>query len=315
MQPRKLTFEEAWSSITIFFVDNALEDEIDSEVSTLLKLAEEYGLRGTDQLSISSLISLIRDRERGLELVLKEIDLSEEKFLRIVSVLRQIGRINAPLEEEWTLRQVVQHLRSDEQLAKVIADLFINGEKDQGLQAFIPRYYLETLNLPRILASPIAARRARYKRSLIGTYSSRKGYRVEGLIREKIVSLNVPFEQGRSRFVNVNMDFAIPSLDDPWVIVMCSFQETTSSGQSTKARDMEMAFQDLNRSNSRHNERRVFVNFADGGGWLARKRDYHRLVQNCDYFINLKHLDLLESIITVHVPKSALPDEFRQTKD
>lgn len=306
MQLRKLTFEEAWSSITIFFVDNVLEDEIDSEVSTLLKLAEEYGLKGSDQLSISSLMKLIRDQERGLELVLKEIDLSEEKFLRIVSVLRQIGRVNAPLEQEWTLRQVIQRLRSDEQFAKVIADLFVNGERDRELQAFIPRYYLETLNLPQILASPIAARKVRYKRSLIGTYSGRKGYRVEGLIREKIASLKAPFEQGRSRFVNVNIDFAIPSLENPWVIMMCSFQETTSSGQSTKARDMEMVFQDLNRSNSRNNERRVFVNFADGGGWLARKRDYRRLVENCHYFINLKHLDLLDSIITAHVPRSFL---------
>lgn len=300
MKPVKLTFDEAWNSITIFFVDSKLEDEIEQEVNDLLKLAEQYDLKGTGHLSITSLKDLICTQQRGLEIVLREVELSEEKFLRIVSLLRQIGRVNAPLDQEWTLKKVTQRLRSDEQFADTIASLFLRGAKDEELQSLIPRYYLETLNLPDILASSSAARKARYKRSLIGTYSGRKGYRVEGLIREKLLSLNVPFEQGPSRFVNVNIDFAIPSLDDPWVIMMCSFQETTSSGQSTKARDMEEMYQQLSRSNSRHKEQRAFVNFADGGGWLARKADYRRLVENCHYFVNLKHLDLLKPIVQTH---------------
>jgi hypothetical protein len=42
--PRKLSFEEAWNSITIFYVDNELEQEIDQEVDRLLRLAEQYGV-------------------------------------------------------------------------------------------------------------------------------------------------------------------------------------------------------------------------------------------------------------------------------
>ncbi len=83
---------------------------------------------------------------------------------------------------------------------------------------------------------------------------------------------------------------------------MSSFQETTSSGQSMKARDMMNAYQNLERRNSRNQEHRVFVNFADGGGWLARKRDFERLVQSCHYFLNLQYLDMLEAIVREHVP-------------
>lgn len=36
---RKLTFQEAWESATIFYVDEELEDEIDSEVAVLLGLS------------------------------------------------------------------------------------------------------------------------------------------------------------------------------------------------------------------------------------------------------------------------------------
>jgi hypothetical protein len=83
-----------------------------------------------------------------------------------------------------------------------------------------------------------------------------------------------------------------------------TFQETTSSGQSTKARDMLAAFTRINESNSRYGENRVFVNFVDGGGWLARKRDLERLVDQCHYFINLKNLDMLEAIVLAYVPQS-----------
>lgn len=55
-------------------------------------------------------------------------------------------------------------------------------------------------------------------------------------------------------------------------------------------------------NNSRNRENRVFVNFIDGGGWLARKRDFERLVSQCHYFVNFQHMDMLESIILKHVP-------------
>ncbi len=84
---------------------------------------------------------------------------------------------------------------------------------------------------------------------------------------------------------------------------MSSFQETTSSGQTTKAKDMRSVYDQIRHQNSRYGENRAFVNFADGGGWLARKRDLERLVEQCHYFINLQHLDMLEAIVLQHVPE------------
>ncbi|MDW8396726.1 MAG: DpnII family type II restriction endonuclease, partial [Anaerolineae bacterium] len=208
---------------------------------------------------------------------------------------------------EWNIDQITQRVAADPSLADQVAGLLLNGARDPVLQTLVPRYYLETLNLNAFLSAPLTARRVRYKQSLAGTYSGRKGYRVEALVREQLEGIQrkhgVSFERGTTRLVNVNADFAIPTLEDPWVIVMCSFQETTSSGQSTKARDMEAAYRDVCTSNSRHKENRAFVNFADGGGWLARKRDFERLVRECHYFINLKHLVMLESIVLDHVPR------------
>lgn len=127
-------------------------------------------------------------------------------------------------------------------------------------------------------------------------------------IQEKLEKIQtdygIGYEKGRSRFIDVDIDFAIPTLEDPWVIIMSSFQETTSSGQTTKTRDMLAAYNRINTSNSRYSENRVFVNFVDGGGWLARKRDLERLVDQCHYFINLQHLEMIEDIVLTHVPTS-----------
>ncbi|MCS7087822.1 MAG: hypothetical protein NZL91_03895 [Thermoflexales bacterium] len=297
--PKKLTFEEAWQSITIFFVDDQLEQEIENKVNRLLSLAEETNLTTADLRSTDELLKLLR-AEKGLEMLLREIGLSEEKFMRIVSVLRQVGRVTERLDSEWNMAQIKRRLKDDTNFAQVVARLLLEGNCDTELRPLIPAYYLEMLNLAARLKDSREVRKVRYKQSLIGTYSGRKGYYVESRIKQRIQSLGVPYEQGRSPLVLVNVDFAIPSLSDPKILIMCSFQETTSSGQSTKARDMLTAYNRLREANSRDRTSRVFVNFADGGGWLARKQDYKRLVENCDYFVNLKHLDLIQEIIKAH---------------
>lgn len=189
----------------------------------------------------------------------------------------------------------------------MIAVLLIDGKRDRELEQHVPRYYLDMLNYREIQGGSQAARRVRYKEALIGTYGAQKGRRVEDSIREKLGAIEakygVGYGRGRSRVIETDIDFAVPSTDNPWVIIMCSFQETTSSGQTTKAKDMLSAYERVCRLNSRYGENRAFVNFADGGGWLARKRDLERLVEHCHYFINLQHLDMLEAIVLQHVPE------------
>ncbi|RMD61024.1 hypothetical protein D6833_08785 [Candidatus Parcubacteria bacterium] len=304
--PRKLTFQEAWETSTIFFVDDDLENEIDARVNALLQTAKSPLLTATRERTLQDVLSLLEQEKNGLDVILRDIGLSDEKFMRIVSLLRKIGRIPGGFDKEWNIRHIKRQLRRDSSFRQQIASLLFAGVHDKELYPLIPRYYLEKLNYRELGNMPPALRKVRYKEATIGTYGARKGYSVEARIRSCLEDIKirhgVGYEKGRSRFVNVDIDFAIPSLEDPWVIVMSSFQETTSSGQTTKARDMLAAYTRIRESNSRFNEQRVFVNFVDGGGWLARKRDLERLVDQCHYFLNLQNLDLLEGIVLTHVP-------------
>jgi len=309
MEARKITFQEAWNSTTVFFVDDELEDEIDAEVMSLLEVANDAHVAEGASIEVDSIREFLMRNDKGLDVILRDIELSEEKFLRIVSLLRKLGHVNGGFDfesTEWGLAKIKNKIRTEPEFAYLIAWLVVDGGSDPELAQYIPRYYLDTLNYREIRGSSQAARRIRYKRALIGTYGGRKGYKVEARIRQTLERIQekygVPFGRGRSRMVNTDIDFAIPDVEDPWVIIMSSFQETTSSGQTTKARDMLNAYLRVVEYNSRNRETRAFVNFVDGGGWLARKRDLHRLVEQCHYFLNLQHLEMLEAIVLKHVP-------------
>jgi len=307
METTKLTFQEAWESSTIFFVDDALEEEIDDKVAELTRISKGLNVKHNLSPTLGDLIAFLEKNVNGLDVILRDIGLSDEKFLRIISLLRKIGRIPGGFDREWTINKIKREISRDLDLLKLVAKVLFEGKSDLELSKYIPRYYLDKLNYREIGAIPQALREVRFKESTIGTYGARKGHRVETRIGEILDEIcgkyGFVFEKGRSRIINVDIDFAIPTLQDPWVIIMCSFQETTSSGQTTKARDMLSAYTRINESNSRFGENRAFVNFVDGGGWLARKRDLERLVEQCHYFINFQNLKLLETIILNHVPQ------------
>ncbi|GAP12030.1 DpnII restriction endonuclease [Bellilinea caldifistulae] len=303
----KISFEQVWKSASVFYLNPSLEDEIDREVDNLLELAAQAQLSGVHPIREEDLRKKIVQNPAVLDVILRDLELSEEKFLRIISLLRRIGRIEGGFDAEWSLVRIKSRISQDPNFLSQIVSLLFNGCNDGELTAFIPRYYLESLNYAEIGASTQAARKVRYKRSLIGTYGAKKGHHVEAeienVLRKVESQYGIPFEQGRSRFVETDIDFAVPSLDDPWVIIMSSFQETTSSGQTNKARDMLAIYDRIRHSNSRYNEKRIFVNFADGGGWLARRRDLYRLWENCHFFLNLSNLGDLEKIVLDFVPK------------
>lgn len=308
MTVKKLNFQEAWDSSTIFFVNEELENEIDEKVAELIHLSQSSHISDLQERTQEDIIAFLHENLDGLKVLLRDIGLSDEKFMRIISLLRKIGHIHGVFDSEWSMSKIKQQLSNDETLVKLVANLLFDGKRDDSLAEYIPRFYLEKLNYRELGAIPRALRKVRYKDSTIGTYGGRKGYKVEATIAKELEKIKskygISYEQGRSRFINVDIDFAIPSLEDPWIIIMSSFQETTCSGQTTKTRDMLAAYTRITDSNSRFGENRAFINFVDGGGWLARKRDMERLVNQCHYFLNLQNLDLLEDIVLAHVPKT-----------
>lgn len=306
VQLRKLTFQEAIDACVAFYNDEALEQRFDAFVQERLNEITQYKAIGfAGPATLENLIKFLRTEPRGLSRILGQLQLSKEKFKRIVTLLRKLEQA---FDREWSIKQIERRITTDDTFVARVANLFISGSNDPLLTQHLPRFYRERLNLKELAEPSINQHRLRIrlKNQYIGTYSNWKGDLVEGLIRGKLEQIRktygVGFAAGVTPLLNVTVDWAIPNLDDPHVIVMSSYQETTSSGQSTKARDMLACYQAISQRNVQFLENRAFVNFVDGGGWLARQKDFRRLVAGCHYFLNIANLDMIASIVLQHVP-------------
>lgn len=309
-QARKLGFEEAIDTCVAFYNDEALEERLDAFIQERLDEIVQYQPpEFTGTLTPENVADFLKNEPRGLLRILGQLRLSEEKFKRIVTLLR---KLNQTFDREWSIKQIEQRIATDNKFTLKVADLLINGHRDPILIKHLPKFYRERLNLSRLAEPGVNLERLRIelKDKYIGIYSNWKGDIVEGLIRTKLETIQakygLPFSAGTTSLVNVTVDWAIPSLADPYVIIMSTYQETTSSGQSTKARDMLQCYQAITQRNTQFLENRAFVNFVDGGGWLARQKDFKRLVAGCHYFLNIANLDMLESIVLQHVPSKYL---------
>jgi hypothetical protein len=115
MQARKLTFQEAWDSSTIFFVDEELEDEINEKVSELLHLSQSPYISVTKERTLEDIVAFLQEDPDALDVILRDIGLSDEKFMRIISLLRKIGRISGGFDSEWSIAKIKRQL-ADESL-------------------------------------------------------------------------------------------------------------------------------------------------------------------------------------------------------
>ena len=308
IEARKISFQEAWDSSVVFLVDEDLERELEAEVEALLETARDHRVSGTAEIDVADIADFLNQKDNALDVILKDIRLSEEKFKGIVLLLRKLRRIPGNFDSQWSMREIKSKLACEPDFAHLLAEELVDGKRDKGLRQHVPRHYLDMLNYREIKGISQAARRKRYKKSLSKTYEERKEQKVREKIRAQLKEIKVkhglPYSEVHPMFVKTNIGlFAVPNVEDAWVVIVGSFQESMSIEQITEVDYMMSAYERVCRVNSRYGEDRAFVNFADGGGWLARKRDLERLVEHCHYFINLHYLDMLEAIVLQHVPQ------------
>ncbi|MGU9951182.1 MAG: DpnII family type II restriction endonuclease, partial [Gammaproteobacteria bacterium WSBS_2016_MAG_OTU1] len=92
------------------------------------------------------------------------------------------------------------------------------------------------------------------------------------------------------------------------ILIMSSYQLTTSSAQSSKANEQARMYQ-LVQTHNRSRRRRdypetLFVNVVDGGGWLARSRDLKSMWRECDYCFSYAGLDDFKTMLSYYLQES-----------
>lgn len=282
-----------------------LERVMQERVDGILDALQQYQPTGDP---IINLARFLKTDEDFLGIALALINLSQEKFLRI---LLAEGFAKGDFETNWTKTRIHSLLKNQSGFAERIAQLLLDGKNSPLLIQQVTALYLEQLSLPTDW-SEIIRDTSKAKRTILqkleGEFSNKKGMAVEGVIRNKLDDIyekyGVTHAKGQVQLVGKEVDHAIPSTHEPYVLIMTSYTETTSSSQTQRANEHRDMFLKIQGDNLRYTHKRVFVNFIDGAGWLARRSDLVKLLGGCDYIVNLKTLDRLEAIICRYVPET-----------
>jgi len=255
-----------------------------------------------------NLKQFLQKDENFLGILLALTNLSQEKFLRIITAQRFAAQDFAP---EWGADRIFKKMRSDDIFAEQIARLFLEGRDSRLLAEQVADFYLDQLSLPANWPEIIRDQNVIgniVRKKLAGEYTDQKGAFVESRISEILESVRqkygVSHAHGQVRMVGKEIDHAIPSLDDPYVMVMVSYMETTSSNQTARANEQQAMYQKIIGENVRYpNNQKVFINVVDGAGWLARRSDLRKMHEGCHYCLNMQTIAQLETIVLKHVPR------------
>lgn len=280
-------------------LENDMRERVDSIAEALLQYEPSAD-------PVDNLTRFLRADSNFMGIVLSLANLSQEKFLRILSAERFA---NQDYGREWGIKRVYQKIKDESGFAERIAQLLLEGRRNQLLVDHVAAFYLDQLALPEdwgsLIRDPLLIQNA-IRNKLKGEYTDKKGDAIEDMIRAKLDSIQqkygISHGKGQVHWTGKEIDHAIPSTDDPYILIMTSYMETTSSSQTTRANEQSEIYSVVQKENRRFGNQRVFINFVDGAGWLARRSDLRKLHEGCDYILNLNTLGRLEAIVCKYMP-------------
>lgn len=304
--PPAPSFEEYIRSVTAFFVDEKLENEFERVVQERIESFR------SEMLSIPTkqgLIEYIRRNNDSIDNIISLLNISEEKFKRIVTMIR-IKKGYLP-SGDWTPSALRRQMLSDSAWMDEICELLMNGARLEKYRDCIPRFYSRNFSIDATTIGRLANEddvRRLIMKSMGGLYSNRIGdgffSRVSERVRSVCERLGLDFDvkEKMPKLGNAKAEIAIPSAKDPRLVISVVYMITTSSVQTDYAKKAENIRKCLRTYNEGKTgfARAIYVNVVDGGGWIARQSDLKRVYDSSDYTLNLKTLDVLDKIIESH---------------
>ncbi len=264
----KPTFEEFIESCTPLLKIPDLEARIRERVHRIVKELLDFR---PNKNSAKNLKQFIQKDENFLGVLLALTNLSQEKFLRLLTAQRFAAK---DFGTEWGPDQVYRKIKKDDKFAEAIAHLFLEGRTSKLLAEQVADFYLDQLSLPANWSDVIRDENVVgnvVRKKLTGEYTVQKGEYIEKIIRGLLDDIQakhgVTHDKGQVAFVGKEVDCVIPSVEEPYVMAMVSYMETTSSGQTARANEQQAMFQKIVGERVRHPmDKRVFVNIVDGAG-------------------------------------------------
>ena len=199
----------------------------------------------------------------------------------------------------------LSQIKKSENIRSKVANFLLNTESLSN-EVSIPFFIKQGFSLPKdwqeLLIDENYLKAIIFQKILPAKYAISIGEALEGEIRKVVVACDMSYAKGNVDIASKKeIDVAIPNIKQPKILIMSSYQITTSSAQSSKANEQSRIFnniQDHNRvSNYDGFQRVIFINIIDGGGWLERSGDLKKMWRYSDYCFAYSQLDRLEHFL------------------
>ncbi len=306
----KLPFN-AWKNSMSFMIDDEFDENFLGSITNLTN----YINKSCHLFSSNNLLSeFLTDNNvefsqlLRLKVLVSVIGLSEERLKRVVSLIR-FKFNNENFRSEWTVKNISNKIQTDFNFRNLLIDFFINGRSSK-VGNEIPLYYMRNFKLLRNnfidnLKEYSYVERILNDNEIQGKYSNEVGAHVEKIIQKRLdhykdtVNRNLEYEiQKEFPLLNKNIDFLIPSVNSPIILIESSYNITTGSGQSKRADQLVELYGILMRYNANHRSNKIIMmNYCDGFGWVGRQNDLHRIYDASDFVFNQSHLQILDKIL------------------
>ena len=297
----KMDYEEYVRKTEMFYINPSIENEIEQEVSEAVS-SLCHKMQGIN--SISGLKDYIRSDEDSLVYLINLMNISSEKFKRVITTLRiEKGH---EIHGEWDLEKVRKMMLERPQFMEEVCELLLDGANNSKYTSIIPMFYLENF----VINSSTMARlynpddlRRLIKKGVEGKYnsaiSSSYYHEIELAVKEACEHEGIDYLSNQHvPLIGRVADFVIPNDIKPTVIIDLSYNVTTSSTQTRYKDNEEKAASIIREYNKTAEKPIALVNILDGAGWVGRQSDL-RAIHTCStYVLHINSKDGLKQIIS-----------------
>jgi hypothetical protein len=292
----------------MFYIDRQLEEEINQVVE------KEVRDRSNEMIGIETrdgLRSFVLNTPGAIEKLISLLNFSEERFKRIVTMLR-LARGYFPTTE-WSSSKIRSMMIEDSFWMEEILDLLSKGAEMEKYRQLIPPFYRENLLINQTVLKRLSSEddiRRSVKKSFEGNYNNRIGdsfFANAELVVKKIAAMQGVTVESKIDvpIVNESIGLVIPNAKRPRILIDVTYGITTSSAQTKyaeRAERISKRLRDLNVGKV-DDERIIYINIVDGAGWVARQADLGKLIRASDYALNTRTLGKMSEILQYHFKK------------
>jgi len=294
------TPEEVLADLTEFFYTDSLNIEAQRALEKrkgIVALLKKKGKRG--DISYQDLADVLVSSDEALNALISLLGISQERFLGIFSLKRvSITASGKPMP----MRAIIVNIKKDRKFAEMAGRFLLDGRSDPELISCVPPFELEKFDKRKLLLVSDALVDSLLRLGLKGRFDAKKGDILEDYIEEILHKVNVQYIRAETRLPGLSrdLDFIIPNVSEPYILIESGLFETTARELSDKARVENLGLEEIEQRYPQAH----FVRVTDGIGWKRRGgKDLENLIRASHYFLVFKTLRRLEEIVRHYVPK------------